>query len=168
MCPCHRTRRHHSYGIVIAIAIGWRGCANRFAGSGPGNARPLGAASSLYLASSSPYMVLSSSSTSAGTCMPTSLLPWPGLLVRALPNMKTMPVAFVFRHHLVPGIISISSVVNARPCVARPDVIRAMDAPSLLLLAAHCLQWLSVHGIVVARCAHLCGTVAIVVLVALN
>jgi hypothetical protein len=47
-----------------------------------------------------------------------------------------------FRHHLVPGIMSISSVVDTRPCVTLPDVIRAMDAPSLLLLAAHCPQWL--------------------------
>jgi hypothetical protein len=39
--------------------------------------------------------VLALSSMSAGTYMPTYLLPWPGLLVRALPNMKTMPVAFV-------------------------------------------------------------------------
>jgi hypothetical protein len=30
-----------------------------------------------------------------------------------------------------------------------------MDVPSLLLLAAHCPQWLSVRGIVVARCARL-------------
>jgi hypothetical protein len=43
-----------------------------------------------------------------------------------------------------------------------------MDAPSLLLLATQCAQWLSVRGIVVARCAHPRGTVAIVVLAALN
>jgi hypothetical protein len=33
--------------------------------------------------------------TLAGTYMPTSLLPWLGLLVLALPNMKPIPVAFV-------------------------------------------------------------------------
>jgi hypothetical protein len=93
--PLSPYQSHHSYGIVITIAVGRRGFANHFAGSGPGNARPLGAASSLYPALSSPYMAKSLSSTSTGTYMPTSLLPWPGLLVRALPNMKTMPVAFV-------------------------------------------------------------------------
>ncbi len=56
-----------------------------------------------------------------------------------------------FRHRLVPGVVSVSSVVDARPCVALPDIIRAMDAPLLPLLAANCPQWLSVHGIVVAR-----------------
>jgi hypothetical protein len=43
-----------------------------------------------------------------------------------------------------------------------------MDAPSLLLLATHCPSWLSMHGIVIARCAHLQGTDAVVVLVVLN
>ncbi len=62
---------------------------------GPGNAGPLGVVSSLYPASSSPYMVLSLSSTLARTYMPTSLLPWLGLLVQALTNMKTILVAFV-------------------------------------------------------------------------
>ncbi len=47
--PLSPLRHHHSYGIVIAIAVGWRGCANCIAGSGPGNARPSGMASSLYL-----------------------------------------------------------------------------------------------------------------------
>jgi hypothetical protein len=65
VCPCHRTRCHHSYGIIIAIAVGWRGCANRFAGSGPGIARPSGTASSLYPASSLPYMGM----TTLGTVM---------------------------------------------------------------------------------------------------
>ncbi len=168
MCPCHRTRHHHSYGIVVAIAVGRHGCANCFAGLGHWNAWPLGAASSLYPALSSPYMALSSSSMSACTYMPTSLLPWSGLLVRALPNMKTMPVACVIRHRLVPGVISISSVVDARPCVALPDVIRAMDTPLLLLLAANCLQWLSVCGILVARCTRPQGADAVEVLAALN
>jgi hypothetical protein len=40
-------------------------------------------------------IVLASSFMSARTYMPTYLLPWPGLLVQALPNIKTMPVAFV-------------------------------------------------------------------------
>jgi hypothetical protein len=142
VCPCHRTRRHHSYGIVIAIAVGRRRHANRFAGSGPRNAQPSSAVSSLYPALSSPYMALSLSSTSASTYMPTSLLPWLGLLVQALPNMKTLRWPLSFCHHLIPGVLSISSVVDTHPCVALPDVIRTMDAHSLLLLVTHCPQWL--------------------------
>jgi hypothetical protein len=82
--------------------------------------------------------------------------------------MKTMPVAFIICQHLVPGAVSISSVVNACPCVALPDIIRAIDTPSLSLLATHCPQWLSVRGILVARCTRLQGTDDVVVLAALN
>jgi hypothetical protein len=166
LLPC--TRHHHSHGIVVLIAIGRRGCANRFASLGPGNTQPLGVALSPYPASSSPYMALSSSSTSAGTYMPTSLLPWPGVLDQALSKMKTMPVAFCLPPLSCTWRVSVSSVVDARPCVALPYVIRATDVPSLSFLAAHCLQWLSVHGIVVAHCTRPRGTDAIVVLSALN
>jgi hypothetical protein len=150
--PLPRIRRHYSHGTVAVIAVGRRRHANRFAGLGPGNTQPLGMALSPYPASSLPYMALSLSSTSASTYMPTSLLPWLVMLDWALSNMKTMPVAFCLLPLSCTWCVSISSVVDACPCVALPDIIRATDAPSLSFLATHCPQWLSVRGIVVAHC----------------
>jgi hypothetical protein len=165
----HRTRHHHSYGNIIAIAVGRCGCANRFAGSGPGNARPLGTASSLYPASSLPYIALCCPRHLRQPAhMPTSLLPWPSLLVWALPNMKTMPVAFV----LPP-----SSCTWHRlhiQCCQRPSLCCAArcnqgDRCTFIVNSGHPLSAMAVAcGILVTRCACPQGTDAVVVLAALN
>jgi hypothetical protein len=155
-------RRHHSYDIIITIAVGWHVCANCVAGSGPGNARPPGAASSLYLvASSLPCMALSSSSTSAGTYIPTSLLPWLGLLVPALPNMKTMLVAFV----LPPS--SWTCYCFHIHCCQRPSLCRTArcnqgNGRAFIFASGRPLSAMAVmRGILVAHCARPQGTDAV-------
>ncbi len=113
-------------------------------------------------------IVLSSSSLSASTYMPTSLLPWPGLLVRTLPNMKTMPVAFV----LPPS--SCTWHCFHIQCCRRPSLCCAArcyqgNGCAFIVTSGRPLSAMAVAcGILVTRCARLQGTDAVVVLAALN
>ncbi len=113
-------------------------------------------------------VVLSSSSTSASTYMPTSLLPWPSLLVWALPNMKTMPVAFV-----LPPLSCTWRCFHIQ-CCRRPSLCCAArcnqgNRRTFIVASGRPLSAMAVAcGILIARCACPQGTDAVVVLAALN
>jgi hypothetical protein len=96
------------------------------------------------------------------------LLPWLGLLVPALPNIKTMLVAFI----LLPS--SWTCCCFHIQCCRRPSLccnarcIRGNGR--IFIVASGCpVSAMAVtHGILIARCARPQGTDAIVVLAALN
>jgi hypothetical protein len=118
-CLRHRARRHCHRGVVIVIYVGQRGHATCLAASdGPvcsGTALLSCMAASTYPVPSSLYMLLSSSSTSAGTDIPIALPRRPALFVLALPGIELVValVVLAYSPSLRAGVFALHALASS-------------------------------------------------------